>query len=192
MTCGQLGRSFIENQARIGKRALVPIRRGFGPLLCVDVFVERIRVSESSSFFLVFDPRKKLELLRKDWIVTCRFHRVASSSLKGCNQYDARNQKESLRFAPRPFLIPVGNGSLRGRLKLLQSGPLKELRPIVIGKQCIVGQKSLLGAGAVLEDGASIGLLTNVPAGTHVKSEQVRRTHTEILCYELRIVLIST
>lgn len=58
-------------------------------------------------------------------------------------------------------------------LSSTQDGPLKELRPITVGRRCIVGTKSYIGAGTVLEDGASVGLLTHVPGGTRVPAQQV-------------------
>ncbi|GAQ79335.1 AMP-dependent synthetase and ligase family protein [Klebsormidium nitens] len=76
-------------------------------------------------------------------------------------------------------LLTVGEGSVCGGGCVLdfqasqQAGPLKELCRISIGARCIVGTKSHVGAGTVLEDGASVGLLTYVRDNTHVRSQQV-------------------
>ena len=71
-----------------------------------------------------------------------------------------------------PDLISVGERTCIGKgvtvsAAAVEDGLLK-LRPITIGRECVIGSKSALGPDVVIDDFGEVGELTLISAGTHV------------------------
>jgi len=74
-------------------------------------------------------------------------------------------------------LIEIGDGTFIGGDAVVighlgESGLLK-IRPVRIGRRCIVGQSSVVFPGAVMEDGAVLGALSLLPKGRRLPAGTV-------------------